>query len=125
MMSQQSWPTRTFLSPEPVQPPTAQSLLAAPWMPLMRCALAAAALLALVACKSPSSTSTSSSAAPSASGPPPPFPLGVPVLAASVAAAINPKGEQPYSGPSATLRGTIRIKGDPPPDSGLSFPPQC
>jgi hypothetical protein len=81
--------------------------------------------MALMACKSPSSTSTSSSAAPSAGGPPPPFPLGVPVTAASVAAAINPRGEAPYSGPTGTLRGTIRIKGDPPPDTGLSFPPQC
>jgi hypothetical protein len=86
---------------------------------------ALALAMALVACKSGSSTAGSSSAAPSASGPPPPFPLGVPVPAASVAAAINPKNEAPYSGPSGTLRGTIRITGDPPPETGLSFPPQC
>lgn len=33
----------------------------------------------------------------------------------SVRAQVNPKGEQPYSGPTGTLRGSIVMKGDPPP----------
>lgn len=35
---------------------------------------------------------------------------------------VNPKGQAPYSGPVGTLRGRVTIQGDPPPDSGLSFP---
>ncbi|WP_437751050.1 hypothetical protein [Sorangium sp. So ce1389] len=35
---------------------------------------------------------------------------------------MNPKRREPYSGPTGTLRGRVTIKGDPPPDTGLSFP---
>ncbi|WP_437604061.1 hypothetical protein WMF28_21020 [Sorangium sp. So ce590] len=35
---------------------------------------------------------------------------------------MNPRGRAPYSGPTGTLRGRVTIKGDPPPDTGLSFP---
>src|SRR5262245_18545621 len=133
MTSQQSWRTRALPSMDPrphAHPSAARSLLApAPMrtgtMRASPLAVAAALAMALGACKSGSSTAGGSSAAPSASGPPPPFPLGVPVPAASVAAAINPRDEKPYSGPTGTLRGIIRIKGDPPPDTGLTFPPQC
>ncbi|KYG03645.1 hypothetical protein BE21_50625, partial [Sorangium cellulosum] len=34
----------------------------------------------------------------------------------------NPKRHAPYSGPTGTLKGRVTIKGDPPPDTGLSFP---
>ncbi|KYF63236.1 hypothetical protein BE15_24305 [Sorangium cellulosum] len=40
----------------------------------------------------------------------------------SVLAVMNPKRRAPYSGPTGTLRGRVTIKGDPPPDTGLSFP---
>ncbi|WP_437767077.1 hypothetical protein WME77_08585 [Sorangium sp. So ce764] len=39
-----------------------------------------------------------------------------------VAKVMNPKRQAPYSGPTGTLRGRVTIKGDPPPDTGLSFP---
>ncbi|WP_438037068.1 hypothetical protein [Sorangium sp. So ce204] len=39
-----------------------------------------------------------------------------------VAKVMNPKRRAPYSGPTGTLRGRVTIKGDPPPDTGLSFP---
>jgi hypothetical protein len=92
----------------------------------MRCAPALVMALSatLAACKGDSSNG-SAGAAPSGSGAPPPFALGVPYPAASVAAVINPKGEPPYTGPTGTLRGTIRVKGDPAPDMKLSFPSQC
>lgn len=65
-------------------------------------------------------------AAPSASavptGPPSPFPVGVPVPAANIAKVVNPNNEEPYKGPTATLRGVVRIKGDPPPNTNLTFP---
>ncbi|MEJ7734569.1 MAG: hypothetical protein WKG00_35905 [Polyangiaceae bacterium] len=47
---------------------------------------------------------------------------GPPIPPEEIARAVNPKGEPPYSGPTGTLRGVIRIKGDPPPATGLSFP---
>lgn len=51
-------------------------------------------------------------------------PVGIP-LADQVVAVVNPKHQQPYTGPKGTLRGTVRIDGDPPPDSGLRFPRRC
>jgi hypothetical protein len=91
--------------------------------------LGAAALVATSACnKDAASTSASPEASASASasavpaGPPLPFGLGIPVPAANVAKVVNPNNEEPYKGPTATLRGTVRIKGDPPPDSKLTFP---
>lgn len=56
---------------------------------------------------------------------------GVPValagdeLAKKVVDAVNPKHDKPYAGPTGTLRGKIRIEGDPPPDTKLQFPPNC
>ncbi|KYF84883.1 hypothetical protein BE11_41735, partial [Sorangium cellulosum] len=40
----------------------------------------------------------------------------------SVLKVMNPKRREPYSGPTGTLRGRVTIKGDPPPDTRLSFP---
>jgi hypothetical protein len=47
---------------------------------------------------------------------------GTPVSPEVVAKVMNPKQQAPYSGPTGTLRGHVRIKGDPPPDTGHSFP---
>jgi hypothetical protein len=53
-------------------------------------------------------------------------PVAVPVPAASVVKVVNPKGEPPYTGPTGTLRGTIRMEGDPSPElTGIKFPPKC
>lgn len=55
----------------------------------------------------------SSSAAPSASAP---FVMNAtPFSEDSVRQQVNPKNEQPYSGPTGTVRGVVSIKGDPPP----------
>jgi hypothetical protein len=52
-------------------------------------------------------------------------PVGIPGGAAKVIALVNPEGKAPYSGPMGTLRGTVRIDGDPPPETGLTFPDRC
>jgi len=96
--------------------------------------LGAAALVVTSACNnkdaSPSSTSSpaasTTAAAPSASlvpaGPPSPFAIGIPVPPAAIAKVVNPNNEEPYKGPTATLRGIVRIKGDPPPNTNFTFP---
>jgi hypothetical protein len=38
---------------------------------------------------------------------------------------VDPKALEPYRGETGTLSGTVRIEGDPPPDTGLRFPPKC
>jgi hypothetical protein len=94
--------------------------------------LAILGALALVGCKGSDATpapagSASAALAPSASAPTAadvakrPTPLDP----ADVAKVVNPKGEAPYAGPTGTLRGTIRIEGDPPPETGLKFPEGC
>ena len=52
-------------------------------------------------------------------------PIGVPFPTEQIVAVINPKHEAPYAGPKGTLRGVIRIDGDPSPDTGLKFQPRC
>jgi hypothetical protein len=37
--------------------------------------------------------------------------------------ALNPAGDKPYSGPIGTLRGTVRVAGDPAPASDVRVPP--
>lgn len=49
-------------------------------------------------------------------------PTGTPISPEEVAKVVNPKGEAPYSGPTGTLKGVIRIKGDPPPAASIPFP---
>jgi len=51
--------------------------------------------------------------------------LGVPYPADKVLKVVNPKGEAPYAGPTGSLKGTVRITGDPPPDTGLAIPGNC
>lgn len=94
--------------------------------------LGAAALVVTSACNNNSNTSpqpaaSTTAATPSASvavpaGPPPPFAVGVPLPPSAVAKVVNPNNEEPYKGPTATLKGTVRIKGDPPPNTNLTFP---
>ena len=47
---------------------------------------------------------------------------GISLTSEEVVKVMNPKRQAPYSGPTGTLRGRVTIKGDPPPDTGLSFP---
>lgn len=44
-----------------------------------------------------------------------------------VAKAVNPKGLAPYKGPTGTVSGTVRVKGDPPPAPklGADIEPGC
>ncbi len=97
--------------------------------------LGAAALVVTSACKkdasssAPStsdSTAATNSAAPSAlapqAGQPPPFAVGIPVPPGNIRRVVNPSNAEPYKGPTATLKGTVRIKGDPPPATNLTFP---
>ena len=52
-------------------------------------------------------------------------PKSSPLDLETVAKVVNPSGALPYSGPTGTLRGTVRIEGDAPPDSNLAFPGFC
>jgi hypothetical protein len=51
--------------------------------------------------------------------------LGGPYAVDRVVAAVNAEHKKPYVGPKGTLRGTIRIEGDAPPDTKLKFPATC
>jgi hypothetical protein len=51
--------------------------------------------------------------------------IGGPYAVEKVVAAVNPQHRAPYAGPKGTLRGTIRIDGDPPPDTKLKFREDC
>ncbi|HEY6557112.1 MAG TPA: hypothetical protein VI072_07550 [Polyangiaceae bacterium] len=51
---------------------------------------------------------------------------GVPIPAERVASAVNPKRRPVYSGPTGTIRGTVRMKGDRAPvDAALEVPRGC
>ncbi len=54
-------------------------------------------------------------------------PIGVPFPAAQVVAAVNPTHQAPYAGPTGTLKGVIRIDGDPPPETnaGHKYQDRC
>lgn len=79
--------------------------------------------------------SASASAPPAASSPAPApsasvdthgIPIGVPFPVASIVQTLNPKGVAPYKGPTGTLKGTIHIDGDAPPNvPGLKIPSKC
>lgn len=53
------------------------------------------------------------------------IPIGVPFPADKIVSAVNPKALAPYAGEKGTLKGTIRIEGDPPPDTGLKIDAKC
>jgi hypothetical protein len=87
--------------------------------------------LALVAgCKgqgAPDPTAASASAvasapAPTASASNRVAATGTPIAPEKIAAVVNPKKMAPYAGPTGTLKGTIRSKGDAPPATGHTFP---
>ena len=83
------------------------------------------AALATGGCRGePGGAPASSSAAPASASAaaPPPGAVGIPVAPERVAKVMNPKGQPSYSGPTGTLKGHVRIKGDPPPDTGIAFP---
>jgi hypothetical protein len=52
-------------------------------------------------------------------------PFGIAGEPGKVVEAVNPKHDKPYDGPKGTLRGRLRIEGDPPPDTNLKFPTNC
>ncbi len=82
---------------------------------LVRRALAAFALLGLAAtgCKGkPSSEAVTVGSAKL----PAPIASSLPIDPKVVSAAVNPKGEAPYSGPTGTISGTVTITGDTAPD---------
>lgn len=49
----------------------------------------------------------------------------LPIPQSAVAAVVNPAKAEKYSGPWATLHGTIRVEGDAPPATTFSFPQNC
>ena len=66
------------------------------------------------------------SAAPAASVDTHGIPIGVPFPAEAIVKAVNPKGAAPYKGPTGTLKGTIHVEGDAPPEvTGLKIPSKC
>jgi hypothetical protein len=89
------------------------------------------ASFSIVACgkKQQAANGAASSATPSAtaSAAPPqgPVPVGIPIAAEKVAKVVNPKGEQPYAGPTGRLTGVVTIEGDPPPELGYKVPRKC
>jgi hypothetical protein len=77
--------------------------------------IACVALLVVAGCDEPkpiATTTPSASATPSATA------------SASAAASAEPK-QPAYSGPTGTLTGTVRIKGDAPPDTSHDYPKEC
>src|SRR5262249_30062623 len=42
-----------------------------------------------------------------------------------IAEAVNPKGEEAYTGPFGTLSGRVTITGDPPPDTSFKYDKRC
>lgn len=80
---------------------------------------------------------TSSAASPSSASPASPLgsasapiesfgvPIAIPGDPAKVVAAVNGKHAAPHSGPKGTVKGKVRIEGDPPPDTNLKFSARC
>jgi len=82
-------------------------------------------LLALGACKgkpSPEPVAVGSVSLPA------PIASSLPIDPKIVSAAVNAKGEAPYTGPTGTISGLITVSGDPPPDMPeaiASIPSDC
>jgi hypothetical protein len=51
--------------------------------------------------------------------------VAIPVPPEKVVTVVNPDKRAPYSGPKGTVRGKVRIDGDPPPDSGMKLSSKC
>lgn len=56
---------------------------------------------------------------------PEPTVSAAPIPKAQVEAALNPRKRPAYDGPVGVVEGTIRIKGDAPPEVSLQLPPSC
>lgn len=82
--------------------------------PRARIATGVGALLASLAVLS--GCKGKSDAKPIASGVPAPIASGVPISPERISKAVNPKGEQAYSGPTGSVRGIIRVTGDKAPE---------
>src|SRR5262245_20681980 len=50
-------------------------------------------------------------------------PVGIPVDPAKVVKVV--RAREPYKGPTGTLKGKVRVKGDAPPDTGVKIPAKC
>ncbi len=92
--------------------------------------LALAILALLGGCDQPSRERAPASAAPVDGSAPPAtgtygVPIGIPGPTDKIVSAVNPERQAPYAGPKGTLRGVVRIDGDPPPETGLKFPDRC
>jgi hypothetical protein len=98
-------------------------------MPVLRflaTSVAVVALLLLGCRKNPeltgrpsaSARSSASLAGPARSAPS----FGIPAPSSSVAKVVNPLGTLPYAGPTATLRGVVRVTGDPSPAADPTLP---
>lgn len=93
------------------------------------------AVLALAACgdrpagtapsASASAVPATASAAPSASAEERPAWLGIAAPPSKVEKVLNPKGQAPYDGPRATLRGRVTISGDTPTGTVHTIPASC
>jgi hypothetical protein len=85
--------------------------------------------LALAACSksdpAPAATGSAPASAPPVSTVVNGVPISIPLAADKVVAKVNHDKRAPYAGPKATLRGKVRMEGDPPPDTGLKFPANC
>lgn len=90
--------------------------------------LVALAATLVVGCdqKPPPAEATSGSAAPSASGPP--VVNAIPAKDEKIRSGVNPRNEEPYTGPTGSVRGTITVKGDQAPildEIAKSIPDRC
>lgn len=68
------------------------------------------------------SGASSAAASASSSAAPVDVVVGVPYPAEKIGKVVNPRNVAKYSGPTGTLRGTVRIQGDPPPDVAVTLP---
>jgi hypothetical protein len=106
--------------------------------PMIHRSLGLAALLvaALVSCNNGQGNNVASASAAVSAGAPsasetgalsadgPPW-VGIKKSPEVVAKALNPAGLPVYSGKTATIKGRVVIKGDPPPDVDLDAKPEC
>jgi hypothetical protein len=74
----------------------------------------------------PAASSSSSTPKPSASSTASAVPTTMAAIpVAKVKEALNPKGQPPYSGPTGTLKGIVKVKGDDPPTRSFNYPEGC
>ena len=72
---------------------------------------------------SPTGAATAAASGSASAAPlPPGLVVGVPYPADRIAKVVNPKSEPPYTGPTGTLRGVIKITGDAPPELPVQLP---